>query len=43
MKKLLIILTVALLLPVAASAQKYACVNTEYILSNIPDYARAQS
>ena len=24
-------------------AQKYACVNTEYILANIPDYERAQS
>ena len=26
-----------------ASAQKYACVNTEYILANIPDYTRAQT
>lgn len=25
-----------------ALAQKYACVNTEYILTNIPDYAQAQ-
>lgn len=24
-------------------AQKYACVNTEYILTNIPDYAQAQA
>lgn len=28
--------------PMVASAQKYACVNTEYILSNIPDYKNAQ-
>ena len=32
-----------LVLPLFASAQKYACVNTEYILSNIPDYSRAQT
>lgn len=25
-----------------SQAQKYACVNTEYILTNIPDYAQAQ-
>lgn len=38
------IIFVALLLgPFMASAQKYACVNTEYILSSIPDYERAQS
>jgi len=30
-------------LPLVGMAQKYACVNTEYILSNIPDYSRAQS
>ena len=41
MKK--IVLLIALLCPLALFAQKYACVNTEYILSNIPDYARAQS
>ena len=41
MKRLLLIL--ALLLPMTLAAQKYACVNTEYILSNIPDYSRAQS
>ncbi len=38
-----IFLFVALLFPLALFAQKYACVNTEYILSNIPDYSRAQS
>lgn len=26
----------------SASAQKYACVNTDYILKSIPDYANAQ-
>lgn len=41
MKKLILI--AALLLPLALSAQKYACVNTEYILSNIPDYSKAQT
>ena len=37
------LLFILLLFPLMAGAQKYACVNTEYILSNIPDYARAQS
>lgn len=41
MKKILIALF--FLLPLMLHAQKYACVNTEYILSNIPDYASAQS
>ncbi|MBO7488938.1 MAG: OmpH family outer membrane protein [Bacteroidales bacterium] len=41
MKRLLFIFV--FLLPMAVWAQKYACVNTEYILSNIPDYSRAQS
>jgi len=41
MRHFLIVLL--LLLPLASGAQKYACVNTEYILSNVPDYARAQS
>lgn len=41
MKKL--ILVALFFLPLALSAQKYACVNTEYILSNIPDYAKAQA
>lgn len=31
------------LMPLMLGAQKYACVNTEYILANIPDYASAQS
>lgn len=41
MKKLLI----AVLLSVVAfygNAQKYACVDTEYILSNVPEYKQAQ-
>ena len=38
-----IVLLALLALPLVGMAQKYACVNTEYILSNIPDYSRAQS
>ena len=41
MKKILVFF--ACLLPMVLFAQKYACVNTEYILSNIPDYGRAQT
>ena len=41
MKKIFLLLV--MMIPLALSAQKYACVNTEYILSNIPDYERAQS
>ena len=41
MKKIL--LAILLVMPLVTHAQKYACVNTEYILSNIPDYASAQS
>lgn len=41
MKRILLILLA--LVPLTLAAQKYACVNTEYILSNIPDYARAQT
>ena len=29
-------------LHLTASAQKYACVNTDYVLKNIPDYLQAQ-
>ncbi len=43
MKKIILVLIALVALPVAALAQKYACVNTEYILSNIPDYSKAQS
>ena len=38
-----IALLLLLALPPLASAQKYACVNTEYILANKPDYTRAQT
>ncbi|MFM7726180.1 MAG: OmpH family outer membrane protein, partial [Flavobacteriales bacterium] len=37
-----LVLAAACLLSLAASAQKYAYVNTEYILDNIPDYKSAQ-
>ena len=33
---------VLLLAPVAARGQKYACVNTDYVLRNVPEYASAQ-
>ena len=42
MKRITLILIALMLLTPALHAQKYACVNTEYILSNIPDYAKAQ-
>ncbi len=43
MKKSLAILTLALLtLALPAVAQKYACVNTDYVLKSIPDYVNAQ-
>lgn len=41
MKKTLIISLIVLLLPMFASAQKYALVDMEYILKNIPDYEMA--
>ena len=28
--------------PAVATAQKYACVNTEYVTTNVPDYVNAQ-
>lgn len=31
-----------LVLPFAVQAQKYACVNTDYVLRNLPDYGQAQ-
>jgi len=47
MRKIVFTLSLAflafLLFPASASAQKYACVNTEYVLSNIPDYSNAQT
>lgn len=41
MKKFLLLAAVAVLLPIAASAQKYALVDMEYILKNIPQYEMA--
>ena len=41
-KHLPLLLLVLLATATAATAQKYACVNTEYILKTIPDYANAQ-
>lgn len=43
MKKTLTALILILAMGSGAMAQKYACVNTEYILNSIPDYAAAQS
>ncbi len=42
MKKTILALALCIMAAFAANAQKYACVNTEYILSNIPDYEQAQ-
>ena len=42
MRKTLSILLMSMLLVPMAWAQKYACVNTDYILKSIPDYANAQ-
>lgn len=41
MKKYLIVLLLAVL-SLGGYAQKYACVDTEYILSNVPEYKQAQ-
>lgn len=37
-----LILAALLLLALPAGAQKYACVNTDYVLRSIPDYENAQ-
>ena len=42
MKKLIITLIVLLSLPAVSIAQKYAYVDTDYILENIPEYNDAQ-
>ena len=42
MKFFRILLIALLLCPTLVSAQKYACVNTDYVLRSIPDYANAQ-
>lgn len=41
MKKYLIVLLL-IVLSLSGYAQKYACVDTEYILSNVPEYKQAQ-
>lgn len=43
MKKVIAILSLLVLVNVAAFAQKFAYVDTEYILSQIPEYKAAQS
>lgn len=40
-RHLLLLLVLALLPGATAQAQKYACVNTDYVLRSIPDYANA--
>lgn len=42
MRKTITILLMTLFLVPATWAQKYACVNTDYILKSIPDYTSAQ-
>lgn len=43
MKRIFIITLFVAALAFGAKAQKYACVNTEYILSNIPEYTQMQA
>lgn len=43
MKNWIIIALMALLAAVPVQAQKYACVNSEYIMQNVPDYAAAMN
>lgn len=43
MKKIFLLLMMICALGFGATAQKFAYVNTEYILENIPDYADAQT
>ena len=42
MKKIVFTFALCIVMGFAANAQKYACVSTEYILSNIPEYDEAQ-
>ena len=42
MKKLFIVSSIVLMSALTASAQKYAYVDSDYILSNIPEYKSAQ-
>lgn len=43
MKKIFAITILLCALAMGVHAQKYACVNTEYIMTNIPEYAQAQA
>lgn len=43
MKKLILTSVIALLMSFQGIAQKYACVDTQYILDNMPDYKGAQA
>lgn len=43
MKKILLLAAIFCTMGFGASAQKFAYVNTDYILDNIPDYADAQT
>ena len=43
MKKIILIAAIICTFGFSASAQKYAFVNTDYILGNIPEYADAQT
>ena len=36
-----ILILLLLIVPFATQAQKYACVNTDYVLRSIPDYSNA--
>lgn len=42
MTKRLTILTLLMAVTLMASAQKYACVNTDYVMANVPDFAQAE-
>lgn len=42
MKKMLLIATIIMAATFTAQAQRFAYVNTDYILDNIPDYKKAQ-
>jgi outer membrane protein len=42
MKKIILLASVSLLLASFANAQKYAVIDTKYILDKIPDYKQAQ-
>jgi outer membrane protein len=43
MKKIIILAAIIFAMGLSISAQKYAYVNTDYILDNVPEYADAQA